>query len=216
MVAERVVLVHGLWLTAASMWRLGQRLRTAGFVTHQFGYPSTRRSPRANAQMLAGYLRRLGEGPYHLVCHSLGGLLARHLLELEPHAPVGRLVLLGTPQHGSRVAQAMVDWPGVRVLLGQSVEAGLLGELPPWRGQRELGVIAGALPVGVGRVLCRLPAPHDGTVSVAETRLEHMSDHIVLPVSHTGLLLAASVAHQVEHFLTNGRFAHRQVDPMKV
>jgi hypothetical protein len=137
------------------------------------------------------------------------------LLQIEPDAAVERLVLLGTPQRGSQVARAMLGWPGARLLLGQSLEAGLLGELAPWRGQRELGVVAGALPVGVGRMLCRLPAPHDGTVSVAETRLEHMSDHIVLPVSHTGLLLAASVAHQVEHFLTNGCFAHGRADAIK-
>ena len=206
--AERVVLVHGLWLTSISMWRLGQRLRAAGFVVHRFSYPTTRRNPSTNAQALASFLRRLGDGPFHLVCHSLGGLLARHLLCVEPQAPVARLVLLGTPQHGSRVASAFMRWPGGRALLGHSVEAGLLGELPPWRGQRELGVIAGDLPLGVGRMLCQLPAPHDGTVSVAETRLEQMTDHIVLDVSHTGLLLSAAVADQVKHFLAHGRFLH--------
>jgi triacylglycerol lipase len=52
-----------------------------------------------------------------------------------------------------------------------------------------------------------LPAPHDGTVSVASTRLSGMSDHIVLPYTHTFIPYAEPVADQVEGFLRTGRFA---------
>jgi hypothetical protein len=36
-----------------------------------------------------------------------------------------------------------------------------------------------------------------------------MSDHIVLPVSHLGMLLSARVARETGSFLTQGRFGLR-------
>ncbi len=51
-----------------------------------------------------------------------------------------------------------------------------------------------------------LPEPNDGTVAVEETRIEGMSDHIVLPVTHTGMIMSASVADHVVRFLNTGRF----------
>ena len=71
----------------------------------------------------------------------------------------------------------------------------------------DYGVIAGDRWINpVGPWL--LPAPHDGTVSVASTRLEGMSDHLVLPYTHTFIMNALEVAEQVDAFLQTGRFNH--------
>jgi hypothetical protein len=35
------------------------------------------------------------------------------------------------------------------------------------------------------------------------------SDHLLLPVSHTGMLFSPDVAHQVGHFLEHGSFDRR-------
>jgi hypothetical protein len=43
-------------------------------------------------------------------------------------------------------------------------------------------------------------------VAVEETQLAGASDHIVLPISHTGMLLSAAVAHQAAYFLQHGGF----------
>jgi hypothetical protein len=93
-------------------------------------------------------------------------------------------------------------------LLGQSVQNGLLGNVPPWLGSHDLGVIAGSLRMGIGMIIPGVPRPSDGTVAVEETRLEGMADHIVLPVSHFGMLLSSGVAKQTIHFLSNGFFKH--------
>lgn len=96
----------------------------------------------------------------------------------------------------------------LRFILGHSLERGLLGDLPPWPADRELGSIAGTLNAGLGWLFGPAPAPADGTVTVAETRLAGMRDHICLPVSHTGILLSPLVAEQAGAFLATGQFIH--------
>jgi len=54
-----------------------------------------------------------------------------------------------------------------------------------------------------------LPLPNDGTISVAETRVPGMRDHIELPVSHSGMVFSRIVAHEVCAFLRDGRFSRR-------
>jgi hypothetical protein len=44
-------------------------------------------------------------------------------------------------------------------------------------------------------------------VSVAETRVPGMRDHLVLPVSHSGMLVSAAVARHICAFLREGAFA---------
>jgi hypothetical protein len=70
-----------------------------------------------------------------------------------------------------------------------------------------MGIVAGSLGIGLGRLFGRFDEPNDGMVTVAETRLAGATDHVVLPVTHTSLLLSREVAHQAERFLRVGRFA---------
>jgi hypothetical protein len=51
-----------------------------------------------------------------------------------------------------------------------------------------------------------LPAPHDGTISVSETHVPGEHEHIVLPVSHTQMVVSVLVVRQVCEFLRRGSF----------
>jgi hypothetical protein len=61
------------------------------------------------------------------------------------------------------------------------------------------------VPFGLGRLCGPFPEPNDGTVAVAETRIDG-ADHVVLPVSHFAFLWSKRVAKQTAHFLLYGRF----------
>jgi pimeloyl-ACP methyl ester carboxylesterase len=202
-----VVLIHGLYMHGVTMALLARALRRDGYRTVAFSYPSLRRAPRENAAGLRNFIERLDSGTVHLLAHSLGGLLVRHLFSLPNALPAGRIVTLGTPHKSNSIAQAL-DRHRLRFVLGRSVEAGLLGSVPPWSEERELGSVAGTRNLGVGRLISRLPGPADGAVTVEETRLPGMADHICLPVSHIQMLVSAAVAAQASVFFETGRFNH--------
>ena len=75
-----------------------------------------------------------------------------------------------------------------------------------WAQERELGIIAGTRPLSLGRLVTNFDEDNDGMVAVSETRLPGATAHLALPVSHTGLLLSARVAHEVGQFLEYGHF----------
>lgn len=203
---EAVILVHGIWLNGAEMWRLRQRLKAAGYDCYQFKYHSLKTSPKENAALLNDFVQSIDSPVKHFVCHSLGGLVLLHLFDLYPFQKPGRIVLLGTPVNGSAVAYRLNSTRLTRWSLGKSTEHGLLGDRPVWMKSRDLGVIAGTFPLGIGLLVGGLDLPHDGTVSVEETYLGGATDAITHPATHLGLLYSKDVAIQVVTFLRAGKF----------
>lgn len=202
---DEVVLVHGLWYRCWSVALLKRRLAAHGFEVRCFSYPTLMQRPDRSAQALAAFCRKSDSNTVHLVGHSLGGLLILAMLGQCGYQQTGRLLLLGTPLGGSRVARHIAGWPGGKLLLGHSRDlladgAGAAG------GARACGMIAGTLGIGLGRLSGVRLGPGDGTVALEETRHEMVSERFELPVSHTGLLVSGAVAKQAAHFLANGHF----------
>jgi hypothetical protein len=125
--------------------------------------------------------------------------------------PPGRAVLLAAPVVRSRAAQSLAKSTLGRALLGTAgVEELVVEQRRSWQGDREIGCIAGNARFGLGHVIGRIEEENDGSVAVAETRLSGARDHIVLPVSHSGMLFSREVARHVGHFLTHGTFARSE------
>jgi pimeloyl-ACP methyl ester carboxylesterase len=144
----------------------------------------------------------------HLVGHSLGGLVIYRFLERFPAQPPGRVVFLGVPCVASRAAERAAAFAPVAHLMGPSVAEELLtARERRWTHARGLGIVAGNQPLGLGQLFAQFDEDNDGTIAVSETRLPGATDHIVLSVSHLGMLLSERVAHQTGLFLTQGRFS---------
>lgn len=186
---------------------LRDRLRRAGFAPSRFHYPSTHATIELAADSLGSTLRAFGDQTVHVVGHSLGGLVILEAFERCDGMPDGRVVLLGSPVRGSVAARAVAAWPIGPRILGQLAADSLLSpRARTWKCRQRLGVIAGTLSVGFGRLVSDLPVPNDGTVAVDETRLDGMSDHLLLPVTHTGMLLSTEVADRTARFLDHASF----------
>jgi pimeloyl-ACP methyl ester carboxylesterase len=206
--SECVVLVNGLWLGDPALWLLARRLRQAGFQTFSFSYPSVRQDLRVNAAQLHEFLARVPGATVHLIGYSLGGLVIRALFRFHPGQRPGRVVLLGSPQQGSRAAMTLSASAFGRRLIGRSLADLNAGTPQAWDWPaREIGAIAGSLPFGLGRLVGRLSGPNDGTVLVSEAVPAVAHDRLVLRVSHAGLLFMPAVARQAAAFLRSGRFA---------
>jgi pimeloyl-ACP methyl ester carboxylesterase len=201
-----VVVVHGLWLSGLEFFLLRDRLRRAGFAPTSYRYHSMNTTLADAADGLAAQLRSIG-GTTHVIAHSLGGLVACEAYARHAGLPDGRVVLLGSPVRGSRTAQAVAaHWFGPGALGPLALAELARRRDAPRRLEREVGVIAGSLPVGIGRVFSDLPLPNDGTVCVDETELPGATSRIVHDVSHTGMLFSSAVADSAVKFLATGSF----------
>jgi pimeloyl-ACP methyl ester carboxylesterase len=201
--------VHGLWLPGEESLVLKHHLaQEFGLELNWFRYLGASESMRDITARLDAFVRALAVPEVHFVGHSLGGLVLYRLLEHFPAQPPGRVVFLGVPCVASRAAQRAGLFGPLAQLMGPTVAQELLQpQERRWTHGRELGVIAGNQPLGLGQFFAHFDEENDGTVAVSETRLPGLTDQVLLPVSHLGMLVSARVAQQTGHFLTEGRFS---------
>lgn len=197
----RVLLLHGLWMRAFALKQLSRRLSAEGFSVATFDYPSVTGGPDRVLPEVARRLERVDA----VVGHSLGGLMAVEVLRRFPDLPVRRAVCLGSPLRGSAAARVLANSPLSGWYVGRSGEL-LQRGCEPWAGSVQIGMIAGEKALGLGRLVARLDGPNDGTVAVSETRLDGLTAHAVLDVSHTGLVYSPRAAAMTAGFLRHGRF----------
>ncbi len=194
---ELVVLVHGLFRTQRSMRSHSRALERAGFATRRFGYRSWRGRLAVHAAALARELVRWAADPgvarIHVVGHSLGNLVARAALGVEPLAKLGRVVMLVPPNHGSPVARWLSAWLGGMVPVLRELSDGPSGAASglPSLGDLTVGVIA---------------ARFDHLVREASTHLQAERDHVLVTATHTSVLRSGRVQRLVIEFLRDGRF----------
>ena len=177
---------------------------------HAFRYSAVFSGMSSITASLAEFVRELAVPEVHFIGHSLGGLVIHRFLERFPAQPPGRVVFLGTPSVASAAAARASRFAPVAHLMGPSVAEELLQPRERrWTHADPLGIVAGTQPLGLGHLLAQFQEENDGTVSVRETRMPGATDHIVLPVSHLGMLVSARVAHETGLFLTQGHFSLR-------
>lgn len=181
---------------------------SAAFRAIPFSYPTLKGSMADHVRSLINFAREQRADEVHFVGHSLGSLVVLRALQVTDDLPPGRAVLLGPPCQGSRAAQAIARLPFGRAILGPAIQEECIECVArEWSGRREVGIIAGSLGMGLGRLFADLPDDHDGTILVEETRLPGAKDHIVLHSSHTSMLFSPEVAEQTVAFLKNGKFS---------
>lgn len=189
--AEQVVLLHGLGRTAFSMVVLEQRLQAVGYRVHNIEYASITgdfdSAVRDVLKQMEAAVR--GGTRVHFVGHSLGGLVIRALLEKRRPMLMGRVVMLGTPNGGSPIIDALREHD-LTWMVGKSAER--IGTKFP-RPDYEVGVVAGE---------------HDPLVPIESARFDGMSDFLLVPTEHVWMRYDADTADQVVHFLQHGKFDH--------
>ncbi len=210
-----VLLLHGIGRSKDAFKPMTQALRDAGYEAHALNYPSTMRSLEDHAVQVEQLLDRSeGVEQLSIVAHSMGGIVTRVLMARDGawrrRLDVHRVVMIGTPNQGSRLASVLADKvPGALSVGGpafdqiRSKEAGLL---PPL--QERFGLIAGGRgdPRGYNPLL---QGDDDSYVSVEETMLPGAEDRLVVPQGvHSVLMMQPSVIRATLRYLESGRFGH--------
>lgn len=208
---ECVVLLHGLARTNKSMSALQARLEREGYRVVNYDYPSREHTVEALAnRFLPLALAQCPDSQkVNFVTHSLGGILVRQYLKNHALPNLHRVVMLGPPNQGSQVVDNLGGVPGFRLINGPAgmqmgtSDSGIPAGLGP--AAFEVGVIAGTRSLNLILSLF-LPNPDDGKVSVENTRLAGMKDHIQVPVSHPFLMRDPAAIGYAVNFLKTGSF----------
>ncbi|WP_369159283.1 alpha/beta fold hydrolase [Candidatus Thiodiazotropha sp. LNASS1] len=207
---ETVVVLHGLGRSKAAMWLLASRLEDAGYNAVRIDYDSFRTTPNLIVDAVTQDIERCCENrqhPIHFVGHSMGGLIIRAYLDRQRPENLGRVVMIGTPNHGTD----FVDKYRHRWWLQIAGEAALaLGTdsesfpntLP--RPDYPLGVIAGYREGSMHDD--PIAGPDDGLVPVYSTLIEGMDDFILIESGHSAMRYDKNVALQTIYFLKHGQF----------
>ena len=211
---EGVVFLHGISRSFRSLIPMQKAVDAAGFATRNIGYPSRHKALSALADDIHPAIApfaEANEGCTHFVCHSMGGLLARVYLARHRPARLGRVVMLGTPNGGSEIADVMKNWLPYRLYFGPAGQQLVTARdattealLPAV--DYPVGIIAGDRSLDPITSRFMLPGADDGRVTVARTKLDGMADHVVIPASHAFMIKNKEAIAQTVAFLKDGRF----------
>jgi len=212
--SDYIVLLHGIARGSQSMEKMATRLTQAGYHVINIDYLSQEYTIDRLADNIYTQLAPLTKDTHyniHFVGHSMGGLVIRAIIKRHRPENLGRVVMLGTPNQGSEVAdflknnilfQNFYGPAGLQLSTDQRGIANLFGPV-----DFDLGIIAGTRSIDpLSSVM--LPGRDDGKVTVERTKLKGMKDHVILPTTHTFMMRNNRVIAQTEHFLKHGTFLH--------
>jgi len=205
-----VVLLHGLYMNSLTMKGMENFLKNQNYQVLNIDYASSKHDLAKLAEIIHPSIKQFSQivDNINLVCFSMGGLVARAYLKLYLPHNLHRIVMIGTPNHGSPVADLLhQQWfykklfgpAGQQLITDQSSLKNILS-IPDC----EIGIISGKTNFSpFGNILEK---PHDGLVTVASTTLNNMKDHIIIDGWHIPLQFKKEVYQLTFNFLKEGRF----------
>jgi pimeloyl-ACP methyl ester carboxylesterase len=214
-----VIYLHGIGRTSRSMAPIVKGMPNDGYVHVLFEYPSTRVPIEKCSEYLHSVVESLTDvSEISFVTHSMGGLVVRRYLRDHADPRLRQLVMLGTPNSGSEMADMLRSNFVFKAVLGPAGQElvtdpqGTIKSLPT--PTIPFGVIAGGAGNEKGYNPL-LPGDDDGTVTVASARLPGAVDFLRVPRLHAFLMSDETAIAAVRHFIEHGRFsAERDPEPI--
>jgi len=207
---EIIVLLHGLARSNTSMWLLASRLEDAGYYVRRVEYDSLHQNPNEILTEISSQINQCCQKhaqSVHFVGHSLGGLMVRAYLQNNRVDKLGRVVLLGTPNQGTEAADHFSNSWLMKILgptaktLGTDADSFPKSLEAPYY---PVGIVAGEHKSQLNDPV--IPGKDDGLVSVEATKIDTMTDFIIIETGHSRMRYDREVADQTIEFIKNGAF----------
>jgi hypothetical protein len=137
--------------------------------------------------------------------------MVRAYLQNNKVDKLGRVVLLGTPNKGTKAADHFSNSWLMEILgptakaLGTSYDSFPNSLKAPYY---PVGIIAGEIKSKLNDPV--IPGKDDGIVSVEATKIDTMTDFIIIETSHSMMRYNSEVADQTIEFIKNGLFKEKQ------
>ncbi len=218
---DYVILLHALAKGSRSMRKIERDLNDEGYTVINLSYPSTKHSIEdLSEKYLAKAIKKLctdKKKKIHFVTYSLGGIIVRQYLQNHHKLNIDKIVMIAPPNKGSEVVDFMKSnflfkpffhWffgpAGQQLGTKKSsyVNSALENTI-----HHEIGVIAGDSCINPFTPFL-IKGPNDGRISVKNTKIKNMKDHIVIHSPHCFIASNDECIKQVSYFLSYGLFYH--------
>ena len=209
--AEKVFLLHGLARTSKSMEKLEQQLSVAGYSVSNIDYPSRKHAIETLSKFVKKEIdQKRGESEtVHVVTHSMGGIILRHIQKTNPIEGLGRVVMLSPPNQGSEVVDKLCGFKPFKMLNGPAgpqlgtAPEGFIRSLGPV--DFELGVITGDRSINL-ILSSMIPGKDDGKVSIESAKVEGMKEFRIIRATHPFIMKNKQATKATISFLKSGAF----------
>lgn len=209
---DGIVLLHGIMRTKWSMAILAWVFERKNYQVLNINYPSRKFPLEKLAEIIHPQIIEFSQtfsGKIHFVGHSMGGLLIRAYINKYHPKNLGRVLMMGTPNQGSQIADFVKNWwlfkklygpAGSQLITNQNDFREIFGEV-----NYELGIIAGNRSLDlIGSKI--IGQESDGKVAVENTKIAGMKDFITIKVDHTLMPHNRKVIKNAVAFIENGSF----------
>ena len=212
---ESVVLLHGIMRSKMHMKGIESVLKKNDYQVINIDYPSTRYDISSLSDRVWEHIKNsIDNQKVHFVGYSMGGLVAKMIIDKYKPKNLGRVVLIGTPNHGSEIADFFKNNFLYKKVFGPAGQELVTHKEPrkysDENGHYELGCIASTLN-GMWRIIYPLSyflikSRSDGRVSLESTAVETMKERVILSCPHFFLPYSKKVKNYILSFLKNGNF----------
>ena len=210
-----IILIHGLDRLKSSMTKLEKAFISADFNVVNWSYSSTKLNITEIAHNLYYVFKINSENHNNVffVAHSLGGIVVRRMMSVFNIKKLDGFVMIAPPNNASAFARWILKYPIIKTIMGPAGQELMnkkyiekICAIP----ESGVMVIAGTRCLSINNPnswlsQSVLKKPHDGTVTVEETKLLNMEKFITVKDSHTFIPSNPKVIKESVEFLKQKR-----------
>lgn len=211
---QKIILIHGYNKKSKDMKVLKKNLETKGYEGILVDLPLTFKEIEHSTNILESIISEMiknigGDEKIHLVGHSTGGLIIRHLLTTTKYLDkIGKCVLIATPNNGSELADIVSDNLKIATKILKTLKSIQSENVKTLKFKDDHGVEIAAIAgnkqnLFLGRFLT---GENDGRVTINSVKFDGLKDFKALPYGHKDIHYQFETAKLIDSFFRNGKF----------